>query len=92
MRGGIRRFESDNHRFAYVLPSMPRLSSTSGPDGFSHHPGFLMRACKRAGKGALRCLVYALSDLVSLGGANGTVCCVSFGADALGNKRSCGSL
>lgn len=35
-----RLIELEVRRFANVLPSKPRLSDTSGPDGLSHRPGF----------------------------------------------------
>ena len=35
-----RLIELEIRRFANVLPSKPRLSDTSGPDGISHRPGF----------------------------------------------------
>jgi len=38
--GRTRLIEVEIRRFANVLPSKPRLSDTSGPDGLSHRPGF----------------------------------------------------
>lgn len=57
---------------AFVLPSAPRSSSTHGPDGLSHHPGFFNAIRANAGKRATPSLVYERPDLVNLRVTNGT--------------------
>ena len=44
-----RLIELGVRRFANVLPSKPRLSDTSGPDGLSHRPGFFYGIGKQHG-------------------------------------------